>query len=155
MFVGCHILLYIARCLGWPVKKSAPIWFAMGKFRYFRVRSRMALSFWIPKWVAGTKDWSRWVAKLRWIEGLSRKELDERYGIWAHWNSGAQLFSSTETEKISCCRSFGKRKGGNSMGIEKLIPVALAFATMAAATGQLPRLVRKVQIAQPRLLMES
>ena len=41
------------------------------------------------------------------------------------------------------------------MGIEKLIPVAVAFAMMAAASRQLPRLVREIQIAQLRLLKES
>ena len=41
------------------------------------------------------------------------------------------------------------------MGIEKLIPVAVLFAMMVAATGQLTRLVREVQTAQLKLLKLS
>jgi len=41
------------------------------------------------------------------------------------------------------------------MGIEKLGEAAVAAVMIAAATGQLPRLVREVQIAQLKLLKES
>jgi hypothetical protein len=41
------------------------------------------------------------------------------------------------------------------MGIEKLIPWAVSMAMMAAASGQLPRVIRQVQIAQLQLLKEA
>ncbi|MCM2280135.1 MAG: hypothetical protein NDJ89_18850 [Oligoflexia bacterium] len=41
------------------------------------------------------------------------------------------------------------------MGIEKLISAATALAMMAAASGQLPRMTRAVQLAQLQLLKES
>jgi hypothetical protein len=41
------------------------------------------------------------------------------------------------------------------MGINKAIQVAAIIAILLAATGQLPRAVKAVQIAQLRLLKES
>lgn len=41
------------------------------------------------------------------------------------------------------------------MGIEKLAQAAVAAVMIAAATGQLPKLVREVQIAQLKLLKDS
>ncbi|HMN68967.1 MAG TPA: hypothetical protein PKC28_10555 [Bdellovibrionales bacterium] len=41
------------------------------------------------------------------------------------------------------------------MGIEKLIPLAVAMAVTAAASGRLPQIIREVQIAQYKLLKES
>ena len=41
------------------------------------------------------------------------------------------------------------------MGINKLIEKAVILAMLAAATGQLPRITRAVQIAQLHLLKES
>lgn len=41
------------------------------------------------------------------------------------------------------------------MGIEKLAQATVAVAMIAAATGQLPKLVREVQIAQFKLLKDS
>jgi hypothetical protein len=41
------------------------------------------------------------------------------------------------------------------MGIEKLTQAAVAAVMMAAVTGQLPKLVREVQIAQYKLLKDS
>ncbi|NJL25086.1 MAG: hypothetical protein HC902_07870 [Calothrix sp. SM1_5_4] len=41
------------------------------------------------------------------------------------------------------------------MNIEKLIPFALAVVLAAASTGQLPKFIRAVQIAQFQLLKES
>lgn len=41
------------------------------------------------------------------------------------------------------------------MGIEKLIPLAVALAISAAATGRLPQMIREIQIAQFKLLKES
>lgn len=41
------------------------------------------------------------------------------------------------------------------MGIEKLAQAAVAVVMIAAATGQLPKLVREVQIAQLKLLKDS
>lgn len=41
------------------------------------------------------------------------------------------------------------------MGIEKLISLAAILAVMAASTGQLPKTIRSVHIAQLRLIKES
>lgn len=41
------------------------------------------------------------------------------------------------------------------MGIEKLIPWAVSMAFMAAASGQLPRVIKQVQIAQLEVLKGS
>lgn len=41
------------------------------------------------------------------------------------------------------------------MGIEKLIPVAVGLAIMAAASGQLPKVILELRIAQLRLLKEA
>ncbi len=41
------------------------------------------------------------------------------------------------------------------MGISKAIDVAVILAFLAASTGQLPKIVRAVQIAQLHLLKES
>jgi hypothetical protein len=41
------------------------------------------------------------------------------------------------------------------MGISKLIPVAVTLAFMAAATGQLPKVLRSLRIAQYKLIKES
>lgn len=41
------------------------------------------------------------------------------------------------------------------MGIEKLAQAAVIMAMAAAATGQLPKLVQEVQIAQFKLLKDS
>ena len=40
-------------------------------------------------------------------------------------------------------------------GIDKTIELSVALTLMAAATGQLPKIVRQVQIAQFKLLEES
>ena len=41
------------------------------------------------------------------------------------------------------------------MGIDKIIDIAVALTIAAAATGQLPKVIRKVQIAEFKLLQES
>jgi len=41
------------------------------------------------------------------------------------------------------------------MGIEKLISIAAALAILAASTGQLPRIVHSVRVAQLQLIKES
>jgi hypothetical protein len=41
------------------------------------------------------------------------------------------------------------------MNIEKLIPLAVSLAIAAAASGQLPKIIHQVQIAQLQLLKES
>lgn len=41
------------------------------------------------------------------------------------------------------------------MGIEKLIPLAVAMGVTAAASGRLPQIIREVQIAQHKLLKDS
>lgn len=41
------------------------------------------------------------------------------------------------------------------MGIEKLIAMGAALAVLAASTGQLPRIIKAVQVAQLQLLKES
>ncbi len=41
------------------------------------------------------------------------------------------------------------------MGIEKLIGLAMALGILAASTGQLPKTIKAVQIAQLKLLKES
>ncbi len=41
------------------------------------------------------------------------------------------------------------------MGVEKLAQAAVAAVMISAATGQLPKLVREVQIAQFKLLKDS
>jgi hypothetical protein len=41
------------------------------------------------------------------------------------------------------------------MGIEKLIQIAVALAVLAAATGQLPKIIRGVRAAQAQLIRES
>lgn len=41
------------------------------------------------------------------------------------------------------------------MGIEKLISLAAALAIAAASTGQLPRIVHAVRVAQLQLIKES
>jgi hypothetical protein len=41
------------------------------------------------------------------------------------------------------------------MNIEKLIPLAVAFALMAAATGNLPKAIKQIRMAQAHLIQES
>jgi hypothetical protein len=41
------------------------------------------------------------------------------------------------------------------MGLSKLISIAVTTAFLAASTGQLPRMVRAVQIAQLKLIKDS
>lgn len=41
------------------------------------------------------------------------------------------------------------------MGVQKLIGLAAALAVLAASTGQLPRIIMAVQIAQLQLLKDS
>lgn len=41
------------------------------------------------------------------------------------------------------------------MGIQKLIPIAVSLAFLAASTGQLPRVLKTVRIAQLQLIKES
>lgn len=41
------------------------------------------------------------------------------------------------------------------MGLEKLIALGAAMAILAASTGQLPKVIRAVQIAQLKLLKDS
>ena len=41
------------------------------------------------------------------------------------------------------------------MGIDKIIEIAVALAIVASATGQLPKVIREVQLAQFRLLENS
>lgn len=41
------------------------------------------------------------------------------------------------------------------MGINKIIQVAVVMAFVTAGTGQLPKIVRKIQIAQLELLKEA
>jgi len=40
-------------------------------------------------------------------------------------------------------------------GIEKIITLAVTLTVIAAGTGQLPRIIKTVQIAQLKLLKES
>ena len=40
-------------------------------------------------------------------------------------------------------------------GIDKIIEAAVALTLLASATGQLPRIIRQVQMAQFKLLEES
>ena len=40
-------------------------------------------------------------------------------------------------------------------GIEKIIEAAIAVTLFLSATGQLPKVVRQIQIAQVKLLQES
>lgn len=41
------------------------------------------------------------------------------------------------------------------MGIEKLISIAVMLAVLAGSTGQLPRIVHAVRVAQLQLIKES
>ena len=41
------------------------------------------------------------------------------------------------------------------MGIEKIIEIAVALTLIASATGNLPKVIREVQLAQFRLLEQS
>ncbi len=41
------------------------------------------------------------------------------------------------------------------MGIQKLIPLAVSLAFLAASTGQLPRVIKAVRIAQLELIRDS
>lgn len=41
------------------------------------------------------------------------------------------------------------------MNLEKLVPVAIAFALMAAATGNLPKVIHQIRIAQAHLIHGS
>lgn len=41
------------------------------------------------------------------------------------------------------------------MGIEKLIQLAVALAILAASTGQLPKVIHSVRVAQLQLIKES
>jgi hypothetical protein len=41
------------------------------------------------------------------------------------------------------------------MGIDKIIEIAVALALVASATGQLPKVIRQVQLAEVKLLQES
>ena len=41
------------------------------------------------------------------------------------------------------------------MGLEKLIQVVAAFVVITASTGQLPRLIHEVRVAQAHLIQET
>jgi hypothetical protein len=41
------------------------------------------------------------------------------------------------------------------MNIDKLVPFAIAFALLAAITGQLPRFINAVRLAEFRLIQDS
>jgi hypothetical protein len=41
------------------------------------------------------------------------------------------------------------------MNLDKLVPVAIAFALMTAATGNLPKIIHQVRVAQAHLIQES
>lgn len=41
------------------------------------------------------------------------------------------------------------------MGLEKLIQIVAAFVVIAASTGQLPRLIHEVRVAQTHLIQET
>jgi hypothetical protein len=41
------------------------------------------------------------------------------------------------------------------MGIQKLIPIAVSLAFLAVSTGQLPRVLKTVRIAQLQLIKDS
>jgi hypothetical protein len=41
------------------------------------------------------------------------------------------------------------------MGIQKLIPIAVSLALLAISTGQLPRVLKTVRIAQLQLIKDS
>ena len=41
------------------------------------------------------------------------------------------------------------------MGITKLIQIAVTFAVLAVSTGQLPRILRDVRVAQLHLIKDS
>jgi len=41
------------------------------------------------------------------------------------------------------------------MGIDKIIEIAVALTIIASATGQLPKVIREVQMAEFRLLEQS
>ena len=41
------------------------------------------------------------------------------------------------------------------MGIDKIIEIAVALTLIASATGQLPKVIREIQVAQAKLLAES
>jgi hypothetical protein len=41
------------------------------------------------------------------------------------------------------------------MGIQKLIPIAVSLAFLAASTGQLPRVLKVVRVAQLQLIKDS
>ncbi len=41
------------------------------------------------------------------------------------------------------------------MGLQKLIPIAVTLAFLAASTGQLPKVLKMLRIAQLQLIKES
>jgi len=41
------------------------------------------------------------------------------------------------------------------MGIDRIVQIAVVLALIASATGQLPKVIKKVQIAEFRLLQQS
>lgn len=41
------------------------------------------------------------------------------------------------------------------MGLSKLISIAVTMAFLAASTGQLPRMLKAVRIAQAKLILDS
>ncbi len=41
------------------------------------------------------------------------------------------------------------------MNLDKLVPVAIAFALAAAATGNLPKVIHQIRLAQAHLIQDS
>jgi hypothetical protein len=41
------------------------------------------------------------------------------------------------------------------MNLDKLVPVAIAFALLAAATGNLPKVIKQIRLAQAHLIQDS
>lgn len=66
-----------------------------------------------------------------------------------------KLLPEHQEKWIQSRRSDSRRKGKNPMGLSKLISIAVTATFWAASTGQLPRMIRTVQIAQLKLIKDS
>ena len=107
----------------------------------------------LPYPVAGAKGRSRGAGKTTLDTGPFPKTIGR--AIRADRMRGAELFPRAAPPGIPRFRPFRNGKEENHMGIEKLTSAALIVVMAAAATGQLPRLVHEVRVAQLTLLKES
>ena len=73
------------------------------------------------------------LAKLRWIEGLSRKVLAERYGRTEE--AIQNCFQALKRKSFEVPGLLGARTTGAFMGIKKVVLAVIAVVMLAAAFG--------------------